>query len=102
MIHHVVLLRLRPEVSDAEIGSVFAELHALHGDLPGFRSVASGRSESPEHIERGYLHGLVMQFDDWDALQRYQDDSRHRAAGAKLVAAAAGGIDGLLVFDLAG
>ena len=101
MIHHIVLLRLRPEVTEAEIGAVFAELHALQGELPGLRLVASGRSESPEHIERGYMHGLVLQFDDWIALQRYQDDPRHRAAGAKLVAAAAGGIDGLLVFDLA-
>lgn len=70
MIHHVVLLRLRPEVSEAEIGAVFAELHALQGDLPGLRSVASGRSESPEHIELCYMHGLVLQFDDWDALER--------------------------------
>ena len=101
MIHHIVLVRLRPDVGEAEIASVFAEIHALQGDLPGLRSVASGRSESPEQIERGYMHGLVLQFDDWAALARYQDDPRHRAAGAKLVAAAEGGRDGLLVFDLA-
>ena len=101
MIHHIVLLRLRPEVSEAEIGAVFAELHALQGELQGLLSVASGRSESPEHMERGYMHGLVLQFSDWDALARYSVDSRHQAAAGKLVAAAEGGIDGLLVFDLA-
>ena len=101
MIHHVVLLRLRPEVTDADIAAVFAELQALQGDLPGLRSVASGRSASPEHIARGYMPGLIMRFDDWDALQRYQDDSRHRAAATSLAPAAQGGLDGVLVFDLA-
>lgn len=100
MIRHIVLLRLRPEVTDAEIGAVFAEIHALRGDLPGLRAVASGRSESPERIERGYLHGMVLEFDDWAALARYGEDVRHKAAGAKLVAAAQDGLDGILVFDL--
>lgn len=100
MIRHIVLLRLRPEVTDAEIGPVFAEIHALRGVLPGLRAVASGRSESPEQMERGYLHGMVVEFDDWAALHNYLEDPRHRAAGAKLVAAAQGGPDGILVFDL--
>ncbi len=60
MITHIVLLRLRPEVSEAAIGAVFAEVHALQGSLPGLRRVISGRSASPEQIERGYLHGMVV------------------------------------------
>ena len=100
MIRHIVLLRLRPEVSDAEIGAVFAEVQALQGSLPGLRHVASGRSASPEQIERGYMHGMVVEFDDWAALARYQTDPRHQASGAKFVAACEGGLDGILVFDL--
>lgn len=100
MITHIVLLRLRPEVSEAAIGAVFAEVHALQGSLPGLRRVISGRSASPEQIERGYLHGMVVTFDDWAALERYQTDPRHRASGAKFVAACQGGLDGILVFDL--
>ncbi len=100
MIRHIVLLRLRPDVTEAEIGAVFAEVHALQGSLPGLRRVMSGRSESPERIERGYLHGMVVDFDDWAALARYQTDPRHQASGAKFVAACQGGLDGILVFDL--
>ena len=62
-------------------------------------AVSSGRSESPEQMERGYMHGFVADFVDWDALQAYQDNADHQALGAKLVEAADGGKEGILCFD---
>ena len=100
MIRHIVLIRFRPDVSDATIDAIFADLHAIRAVLPGVIAITSGRSESPEQIERGYLHGFTIDFADWDALATYQADAEHRAFGASLVAHAAGGIDGILVFDL--
>ena len=61
---------------------------------------AAGRSESPEKIERGYLHGFTLDFASWEALATYAEDPDHKAFGAQLVAHAEGGIDGILVFDL--
>jgi hypothetical protein len=98
MIRHIVLLKARPEVTDAQITTIFAALHAL--DLPGLLAIHSGRSESPEKIERGYLHGFTIDFSDWEALAAYQTHPDHKRAGAALVAAAEGGLDGILVFDL--
>jgi Stress responsive A/B Barrel Domain len=98
MIRHIVLLKARPEVTEAHIQAIFADLHAL--TLPGLLAIHSGRSESPEKIERGYLHGFTIDFADWDALATYQAHPDHKRAGAALVAAAQGGIDGILVFDL--
>ena len=98
MIRHIVLLKARPEVTDADIATIFADLHAL--DLPGILAIHSGRSESPEQIERGYLHGFTVDFTDWDALAAYQSHPDHKRVGAALVAVAEGGIDGILVFDL--
>ncbi|WP_103256570.1 Dabb family protein [Tabrizicola aquatica] len=98
MIRHIVLLKARPEVTDALIAGIFADLHAL--SLPGILAIHSGRSESPEKIERGYLHGFTVDFAGWDALAAYQAHPDHKRVGAALVAAAQGGIDGLLVFDL--
>jgi hypothetical protein len=100
MIKHIVLIRARPDVAAAELHSIFTELAALRGRLPGLRSVTFGRSDSPEKIERGYTHGLMVDFDDWAALKAYADDAAHKAAGARLVAATQGGIDGLLVMDI--
>lgn len=98
MIRHIVLLKSRPEVTEAHIASIFADLHSL--DLPGILAIHSGRSESPEKIERGYLHGFTVDFADWDALAAYQSHPDHKRVGAALVAAAQGGLDGILVFDL--
>jgi hypothetical protein len=100
MIRHIVLLKVRPEVTDAEISAIFADLTAIRDKLPGVLALHSGRSESPEKIERGYLHGFTVDFTDWAALQAYQDHPDHKRVGAALVAAAIGGIDGILVFDL--
>jgi hypothetical protein len=98
MIRHIVLLKARPEVTDNQIASLFADLHAL--SLPGILAIHSGRSESPEQIERGYLHGFTVDFADWDALAAYQAHPDHKRVGSALVAAAQGGLDGILVFDL--
>jgi hypothetical protein len=100
MIRHVVLIRFREEVGEAAIAAIFADLHAIQGRLPGLLSITSGRSESPEGIERGYHHGFVADFADWAALAAYQAHPDHRRAGAALVAHAQGGLDGILVFDL--
>jgi len=100
MVRHIVLIRFRPDVSASAIAALFEELHRIEGKIPGLLSITSGCSESPEKMERGYLHGFVADFADWDGLQAYQDNADHQALGAKLVGHAEGGKDGILVFDL--
>jgi len=100
MIRHIVLIRFRPEVTKAHIATIFTDLAAIKAKLPGILAIHAGRSESPEQLERGYLHGFTVDFTDWAALAAYQDHPDHKRVGAALVAAATGGIDGILVFDL--
>ena len=100
MIRHIVLIKFNTGLSAAEIDDIFAHLHAIKSKVPGVIAITSGRSESPEKIERGYLHGFVADFADWGVLQAYQDHPDHKRLGARLVANAVGGIDGILVFDL--
>ena len=100
MIRHIVLIRFRPEIPEEKINAIFADLHQIKNVLPGVLSITSGRSESPEQIERGYMHGFVADFADWAALAAYQAHPDHKRVGAALVANAVGGLDGILVFDL--
>ncbi|WP_299611040.1 Dabb family protein [uncultured Tateyamaria sp.] len=100
MIRHIVLTKFKPETPEDRITEVYAGLSALADTLPGARNFTGGRSESPEQIERGYMHGFVIDFDSWDALQTYADNPEHQALGGQLVANAVGGIDGILVLDL--
>lgn len=100
MIRHIVLTRFKPETSEEKIAEIYGGLAALAKTLPGAANFTGGRSQSPEQIERGFMHGFVIDFDDWDALRSYSENADHKALGAQLVANAVGGIDGILVLDI--
>ena len=100
MIRHIVLLKARSDVTESETPAIFAHLQSIRAKLPGILTIHSRRSISPEKIERGYLHGFTVDFTDWNALAAYQAHPDHKRVGSALVAAAQGGIDGILVFDL--
>jgi hypothetical protein len=100
MIRHIVLVRYRPEVTEAEIARIHADLEGIRSLLPGMGPFRAGRSESPEMLERGYMHGFTVDFEDWAALAAYQEHAEHRRVGDAIVAGAIGGVDGILVFDL--
>lgn len=100
MIRHIVLIRARPGADDAELFGMFARVAAVQPAMPGMRAIVYGRSDSPEQLERGFLHGMVVDFDDWAALAAYQADPRILAIAPAFVAASDGGVDGILVFDM--
>lgn len=100
MIRHIVLTKFKSDVSEETIKGIYDRLATLADKLPGAANFTGGRSESPEQIERGYMHGFVIDFDSWAALQTYADNEEHKALGGQLVANAVDGIDGILVLDL--
>ena len=100
MIRHIVLIRFKPEMTEAAIAAIFAGLEPIKMQLPGCLAVYCGRSESPELMERGYMHGFTADFTDWDALKAYAVHPDHQRLAGQLVAGAVGGVDGILVFDL--
>ena len=100
MIRHIVLTKFKPDVSEETIRAIYDGLAAVIDKMPGAANFTGGRSQSPEQIERGYMHGFVIDFDSWVALQTYADNEDHKALGGQLVAHAVGGIDGILVLDL--
>lgn len=100
MIRHIVLTKFKPETTEDKIAEIYAGLSGLADKLPGAQGFTGGRSESPEQIERGYMHGFVIDFESWEALQNYAGNEEHQALGGQLVANAVGGIDGILVLDL--
>lgn len=100
MIRHIVLTKFKSDVADEKISSIYRGLSALTAKLDGADGFTGGKSNSPEQIERGYKHGFVIDFANWDALSIYAENSEHKALGSELVANAEGGRDGILVLDL--
>jgi len=100
MIRHIVLVRFHDGIDERQIEALFAEIKALQSRIPGMLGVVSGRSLELEKLEKGFRHGFIVEFDGPAALEAYQNDEDRRRTGAKLVAAAEGGLEGILVFDL--
>jgi hypothetical protein len=100
MIQHIVLVRFRPEVSANSKAAIFADLAGLKRRLPGMTGFVAGPNVSPEGLGKGYLDGFVCTFDSASARDGYLVDEEHQRIGARLVAAADGGTDGLIVFDI--
>ena len=101
MIRHCVFIRFRPEISETEKAALFAAIAALRPRVPGFLAAHIGRNVSPETgMDKGYADGLIVDFADAAARDAYLVDPEHRKTGAKLVAAAVGGAEGILVYDL--
>ena len=100
MIRHIVLTKFKQETDECEIEEIYEGLSELVDKLLGAQNFTGGRSKSPEQIERGYLHGFVIDFDTWDDLEAYAHHPEHKALGSRMIDRSTGGLDGILVLDL--
>jgi len=100
MIRHIVLMKFRADLPAKERLSIFAQLAALEGVCPGMLNFNAGDNASPEVLNRGFTHAFTIDFRDEKSRDAYLAHEDHKAAGARLVLALDGGLDGLLVFDL--
>ena len=100
MIRHCVFVKFRADVSSDQRAEIYTELNALVGQIDGLLSADFGANVSPEGLAKGFNDGFIMDLVDAEARDRYLVHPAHQAAGAKLVAALDGGLDGLIVFDL--
>ena len=101
MIMHCVFIRFRQEAGAEEKQALYDEIAGLKRVIPGIVDFKSGANVSPEGLDSGYGDGFIVTFEDSAARDAYLDHPDHQAVGEKLVAAAAGGISGILVFDMA-
>ena len=95
---HIVLVRVRPDVSPQAVAEAFDALGALRGTMPGLLRFHAGPNTSPEGKDEGFNYGFVMDFADAATRDAYLVDPRHAAAAAGLRTIRAP--DGVLVFDL--
>lgn len=101
MIRHCVFVRFREEVTTYERLALFMTIDALRKVIDGMGDAHYGTNVSPEGLGRGYDDGFTIDFEDAASRDAYLTHPYHQSAGAALVAAAEGGLDGILVFDLA-
>lgn len=101
MIRHHVFVRFPSDLDAAAVDALLAELHGVCEPLDGVLDVRIGPNVSPEDpVVHGFRHGFVIDFATAADRDAYLVDEQHQAFGGRLVAAAEGGTDGILVFDL--
>ena len=100
MIRHCVLVRAKPGIPPGELAAEFDGLRTLGSRLPGMLAFAGGRDVSPEGLQRGHTHAFTIDFEDAASRDVYLVDAEHKALGARLVAAAVGGREGITVVDI--
>lgn len=77
MIEHIVLMKKRPETSEAEMERALDALRALKEQIPGIVSFTAGVNFSPRGA--GFTHAAVARFTDREALQGYAPHPAHQA-----------------------
>jgi hypothetical protein len=100
MIRHIVLVKFPAATPSDTIDGLFTELDNLRAPLPGMLNFKGGANVSSEGLARGFTHAFSADFVDAAARDAYLIHPAHKAAGARLVADAEGGIDGLIVVDI--
>lgn len=101
-IRHIVAIRFKVEISDAQIADLMAQLSALRAHLGGITDFQSRSNVSPEEpVVHGFGHLFWFDFVSEAARDAYLNDPDHQAVGKQLVEAADGGVDGILVLDFA-
>lgn len=85
MVVHIVLFRLRPDVTPTQRETFITQLRGLLGHIPELRSMDVAEDEVGS--ERSATFGLYSTFDDMDGLRRYQQHPDHQAVAAPIVAA---------------
>lgn len=101
MIRHCVFVRFRRDVGPEERRAIFEQIAGLKGLIPGLWAVHVGANASPEiGMDKGFSEGFMADFRDARARDAYLAHVEHQAIGRKLLAAAQGGIEGVLVYDI--
>lgn len=82
MLNHVVLMKFKPGVSEADIDNLEQTLDDLPNTIVEIQMYEFGRDIL--HTARSYDFALVSLFANQEALQRYQQHAAHMAVGSRL------------------
>jgi hypothetical protein len=98
MLHHVVLLEMRPSAEPGDVESTLDAIRAQRVHVEGLLDVTAGPDVSVEALAGGFTHGVLMRFADERARDAYLSPPSHDALRDRL----ADVVDRALVVDVAG
>jgi hypothetical protein len=100
MLKHCVFLNLKSPAETAIVREAMMLLSGLVGEVAGMIDFVEGPNRDFEKRSEGYSHGFIVTFENRTAHLAYERHPDHVQAGALLVAACQGGMEGVFVADL--
>ena len=96
MVEHIVLLKLKPDVTAAQIDALPAALLEMADKIPGIESITAGTNNSPEGKSQGYSYGFIVRFKDEAARDAYLPHPFHQKVAGESIRPL---VEDVLVFD---
>jgi Stress responsive A/B Barrel Domain len=94
-VKHIALVKFKDGTSEEQIKAVFDNILDVTETIPGIEDYVSGPNSSPEGLNQGFTHGLIMTFADAAARDAYLAHPEHE----RLKALSTPVTESLLVFD---
>lgn len=94
-VRHIVLLKLKDDVTPARAADLISEFRALQGKIPGILSIEEGPDMSTEGFSKGFQRAVIVTFRDRAARDVYLTHPEHEAFKKNNI----GSLADLLVMD---
>lgn len=95
MIRHILLIKFTDQASAEKIDEVRSLFEAAPEQVEGVEAVEWGVNDSPEGLNQGYTHSVMMTFADEQGRQNYLPHPAHEALKAVFVPL----LEDIIVFD---
>lgn len=95
MIRHILLIKFNNTVDAGKVEAVRTLFESMADKIEGVDSVEWGVNDSPEGLDKGFTHSVLMTFADEAARQRYLPHPEHEALKQVFVPL----VEDIVVFD---
>jgi len=96
MVKHIVLLKMKPDISLVKTEEMYKNILQLKNLIPGIVSISGGKNNSPEHKDKDYTEGFEVEFVDKNTRDIYLNHQEHKEAAETYILPI---IDDVIVFD---
>ncbi|GAB3488038.1 Dabb family protein [Marinomonas epiphytica] len=95
MIRHILLIAFKRDAIQRDIDLSLTLFEQIQSQIPGIVSVEWGENDSPESLNKGFTHCVIMTFKNDEARQRYLPHTAHEALKEHFVPL----LQDIIVFD---
>lgn len=77
MVRHILLVKFNAQASVTVLAKLEQDFYRLKADIRGIEGIEFGTNNSPESLNQGYSHAILMTFTDLAARDAYLIDPFH-------------------------